>query len=125
MKKNMKLIRIVIAAVVFIAGLVLGINGYTKRMSDSYAALKEAGTNGSVDMLYAIGLVLAIIGIVILITALTAPAEAKKVPIVVLAQLVKSIYNRGNIALKEIHQYLLLCKIHYPILPHTGFHILR
>ena len=86
MKKNMKLIRIVIAAVVFIAGLVLGINGYTKRMSDSYAALKEAGTNGSVDMLYAIGLVLAIIGIVILITALTAPAEAKKVPIVVLAQ---------------------------------------
>ena len=86
MKKNIKLVRIIIAAVVFIAGLVLGINGYTKRMSDSYAALKEAGTNGSVDMLYAIGLVLVIIGIVIFIAAVTAPKEPKNVPIIVLAE---------------------------------------
>lgn len=86
MKKNIKLVRIIIAAVVFIAGLVLGINGYTKRMSDSYAALKEAGTNGSVDMLYAIGLVLVIIGIVIFIAAVTAPKESKDVPIIVLAE---------------------------------------
>lgn len=86
MKKNIKLIRIIIAAVVFIAGLVLSISGYSKRMSDSYAALKEAGTNGSVDMLYAIGLVLVVVSIVILIAAVTAPAEPKKVPIIVLAE---------------------------------------
>ncbi len=86
MKKNMKLIRIIIAAVVFIAGLILGINGYTQRASDNYAALKEAGKNGSIDMLFAIGLVLVIIGIVIFIAALTAPAVPKKVPVAVLAQ---------------------------------------
>ena len=86
MKKNMKLIRIIIAAVVFIAGLILGINGYTQRASDNYAALKEAGKNGSIDMFFAIGLVLVIIGIVIFIAALTAPAEPKKVPVAVLAQ---------------------------------------
>ena len=41
MKKNIKLVRIIIAAVIFIAGLVLGINGYSKRMSDSYADAKS------------------------------------------------------------------------------------
>lgn len=40
-------------------------------------------------------------------------------------RLVKSVYNRVNIALEEIDQYLPLCKINYPILPHPGFHILR
>ena len=104
MKKNIKLVRIIIAAVVFIAGLVLGINGYSKRMSDSYAdaksviktykenadsvsagALKTAeATINSTDMLYAVGLVLVIIGIVILIAA--APKEQKNVPIIVLAE---------------------------------------
>mgnify|MGYP000103785845 CR=1 FL=1 len=106
MKKNIKLVRIIIAAVIFIAGLVLGINGYSKRMSDSYAdaksvikaykenadsvsagALKTAeATINSTDMLYAIGLVLVVIGIVILIAALTAPKNTKNVPIIVLAE---------------------------------------
>ena len=105
MKKNIKLVRIIIAAVIFIAGLVLGINGYSKRMSDSYAdaksvikaykenadsvsagALKTAeATINSTDMLYAIGLVLVVIGIVIFIAALTAPKDTKNVPIIVLA----------------------------------------
>ena len=106
MKKNIKLVRIIIAAVIFIAGLVLGINGYSKRMSDSYAdaksvikaykenadsvsagALKTAeATINSTDMLYAIGLVLVVIGIVIFIAALTAPKDTKNVPIIVLAE---------------------------------------
>lgn len=41
-EKNIKLVRIIIAAVIFIAGLVLGINGYSKRMSDSYADAKAS-----------------------------------------------------------------------------------
>ena len=106
MKKNIKLVRIIIAAVIFIAGLVLGINGYSKRMSDSYSdakniikaykenadsvsagALKTAeSTINSTDMLYAVGLVLVIIGIVILIAAAAAPKEQKNVPIIVLAE---------------------------------------
>lgn len=106
MKKNIKLVRIIIAAVIFIAGLVLGINGYSKRMSDSYAdaksvikaykenadsvsagALKTAeATINSTDMLYAIGLVLVVIGIVIFIAALTAPKDTKNIPIIVLAE---------------------------------------
>lgn len=64
-KKNSKLVQIIISVVIFLAGLVLSIIGYLKRSSDSYAALKEAGNNGGIDMLYAIGLVTVIVGIVI------------------------------------------------------------
>lgn len=40
-------------------------------------------------------------------------------------RLVKSIYNRIDITLKEIDQNLLLSEIQYPIFTHSGFHILR
>ena len=50
-------------------------------------AVKTAeATINSTDMLYAIGLVLVVIGIVIFIAALTAPKDTKNVPIIVLAE---------------------------------------
>lgn len=86
MKKNSKFVRLILSLIIFGAGLALSINGYIKRSADSYAALKEAGKNGSVDMLFAIGLVLVMVGIIIFAAAVTEKAGKKPVPVIVLAQ---------------------------------------
>ena len=86
MKNNSRLIRLIAALAVLIAGLALSIHGYIQRSADTYAALKEAGKNGSIDMEYAIGLVLVVIAAVIAIAAFTAKAEQKNTPVIVLAE---------------------------------------
>ena len=86
MKNNSRLIRLIAALAVLIAGLALSIHGYIQRSADTYAALKEAGKNGSIDMEYAIGLVLVVIAVVIAIAAFTAKAEQKNTPVIVLAE---------------------------------------
>lgn len=86
MKKNSKLVRQLISLFIFGVGLALSINGYIKTTADSYAALKEAGKNGSVDLLFAIGLVLVMVGIVIFVAAVTEKAGKEPVPVIVLAQ---------------------------------------
>lgn len=85
MKKN-KLVELIISAIVLIAGIIVSVIGYTKRMNESYAALKEAGKNGGVDMLYAVGLILVLIGIVCLITVLAKSKTNEPVKPQILAQ---------------------------------------
>ena len=83
--KNKKLFGILISALVLLAGAIISVIGYTKRMSADYAALKEAGKNGSIDMLYAIGLVVLILGLVALIASLT-KKNSEPVKVTILAQ---------------------------------------
>ena len=86
MKKNSKIIRLITALVILASGLALTISGYLQRSDDSYAALKEAGKNGGIDMLFAIGLIFVLISLVIFIAALSAKKDNEPVKITILAQ---------------------------------------
>ena len=85
MKKN-KVTQLIIAAIMLVAGIAISIYGYLQRADESYAHLKELGKNKGIDMLYAIGLVIVIIGIVSLISTLVTKANEDKTPVIVLAQ---------------------------------------
>lgn len=81
-----KITQLIVAAVIAAVGLFLSIDGYAKRADASYAVLKEQGKNGSIDLLFAIGLVLVIIGTVAIIATLVKKHSNEPVPVVILAQ---------------------------------------
>lgn len=83
MKKNSKLI---VSLILLATGLALSISGYVQRAADSYATLKEAGKNGGIDMIFAIGLILVLVSLVILINTVITKKDSEPVKIAVLAQ---------------------------------------
>lgn len=81
-----KLIKLILGAVTIAIGLFLSIRGYIQRADESYNKLKELKQNGTIDMLFAIGLILVIIGAILVIVTFAHKQEEKNVPIIVLAQ---------------------------------------
>lgn len=67
------------------AGLALSISGYIRRSSAEYALLKEAGNSGSVDMQFAVGLILLLLAVVLVICT-AVKRNDKEVSVIVLAQ---------------------------------------